>query len=211
MARQMDQSKVKELKETFSLFDKDGDGNITATELESVMRSLGHDPTGDEIQDMMKSVDVDGNGTIDFQEFLSMMGSRPSVHAVDRDVEIREMFRVFDVDGNGFISAAELRRAMSNLGEDLTEDEIDEMIRVADKDGDGQIDFEEFVKMSRLAHPEPPKSITLDVPSQPDSPESPEDGKKEKKGSFKKKRGSFKKRLMQLAGKDSSDRRDKDS
>jgi calmodulin len=58
-----------------------------------------------------------------------------------------ESFKVFDEDGNGVISAAELRHVMTNLGEELTDEEVDEMIRGADVDGDGQINYEEFVKM----------------------------------------------------------------
>ena len=61
-----------------------------------------------------------------------------------------EAFKVFDKDGNAFISAAELKHAMSNLGEKLTDEEVDDMIREADIDGDGQINFEEFVKVPDL-------------------------------------------------------------
>ena len=52
-----------------SLFDKDGDGTITTKELGTVMRSLGQNPTEDELQEMILEVDVDGSGSIDFQEF----------------------------------------------------------------------------------------------------------------------------------------------
>ncbi|RUS78137.1 hypothetical protein EGW08_014110 [Elysia chlorotica] len=109
------------------------------------MRSLGQNPTEAELQDMINEVDVDGNGTIDFAEFLTMM-SRKRTDG-DEDEEIREAFRVFDKDGNGFISKFELRQVMSNLGEKLTDAEIDEMIREADMDGDGQVNYDEFVKM----------------------------------------------------------------
>jgi len=37
------------------------------------MRSLGQNPTEAELQDMINEVDADGNGTIDFPEFLSLM------------------------------------------------------------------------------------------------------------------------------------------
>uniref|UniRef100_A0A8C5MPD6 EF-hand domain-containing protein n=1 Tax=Leptobrachium leishanense TaxID=445787 RepID=A0A8C5MPD6_9ANUR len=40
------------------------------------MRSLGQNPTEAELQDMINEVDADGNGTIDFPEFLTMMARR---------------------------------------------------------------------------------------------------------------------------------------
>jgi len=132
-------------KEAFSLFDKDGDGTITTKELGTVMRSLGQNPTEAELQDMINEVDADGNGTIDFPEFLSLMARK--MKDTDTEEELIEAFKVFDRDGNGFISAAELRHVMTNLGEKLTDEEVDEMIREADVDGDGQINYEEFVKM----------------------------------------------------------------
>ncbi|CAH8661470.1 unnamed protein product [Heterobilharzia americana] len=107
MADQLTEEQIAEFKEAFSLFDKDGDGTITTKELGTVMRSLGQNPTEAELQDMINEVDADGNGTIDFPEFLTMMARK--MKDTDSEEEIREAFRVFDKDGNGFISAAELR------------------------------------------------------------------------------------------------------
>ncbi|KAJ3353102.1 hypothetical protein GGF32_003204 [Allomyces javanicus] len=145
VADQLTEEQIAEFKEAFSLFDKDGDGTITTKELGTVMRSLGQNPTEAELQDMINEVDADGNGTIDFPEFLTMMARK--MKDSDSEEEIKEAFKVFDKDGNGYISAAELRHVMTNLGEKLSEDEVDEMIREADVDGDGQINYEEFVKM----------------------------------------------------------------
>src|SRR5271154_4230256 len=78
------------------------------------MRSLGQNPTEAELQDMINEVDADGNGTIDFPEFLTMMARK--MKDTDSEEEIKEAFKVFDKDGNGFISAAELRHVMTNLG-----------------------------------------------------------------------------------------------
>ena len=144
-AHGLSKEQVDEFKEAFALFDKDGDGSITTRELGTIMRSLGQNPTEAELQDMINEVDLDGNGTIDFPEFLSMMAKK--LTEPDSEKDIREAFKVFDKDGNGFICAGELRHVMTNLGEKLTDEEVDEMIKEADIDGDGQIDFNEFMNM----------------------------------------------------------------
>ena len=145
MADQLTEEQITAFKEAFSLFDRDGDGTITTKELGIVMRSLAQNPTDAELQDMINEVDADGNGTIDFPEFLTMMTIK--MKDANSKEEIREAFRVFDRDGNGFISAAELRHVMTNLSEKLTDKEVNKIIREADIDGDGQVNYEEFVTM----------------------------------------------------------------
>jgi calmodulin len=109
------------------------------------MRSHGQNPTEAELQDMINEVDADGNGTIEFPEFLTLMARK--IRNEDTDEELIEVFKLFDRDANGFISALELRQALTNLGEKLTDEEVDEMIREADVDGDGQINYQEFLEM----------------------------------------------------------------
>jgi len=94
---------------------------------------------------MINEVDADGNGTIDFPEFLAMMARRTS--HIDSEEELREAFRTCDNDGDGYISTTELWQMMANLGERLTVSEVEDMIRVADADGDGKVNYEDFVKM----------------------------------------------------------------
>jgi len=139
----MTEEQIEEFKEAFNLFDKNGDGTITPKQLGTAMRSFGQNPTDDQLRDMTNEVDCDGNGTIDFPEFLVMM-SRQMRESED---EIKEAFKVFDKDGTGSISAAELRHVMSNLGEKLTDAEIEEMVREADVNGDGQVNYDQFVQM----------------------------------------------------------------
>jgi len=123
----------------------DGDGTISTRELGTVMRSLGQNPTEAELQDMVNEVDADGNGTIDFPEFLSLMSRK--MKDTDTEEELIEVFKLFDQDGSGYISAKELSHVMSNLGEKMTDDELDEMLKQADVDADGNFNYEEFIKI----------------------------------------------------------------
>ncbi|KAK6183521.1 hypothetical protein SNE40_010991 [Patella caerulea] len=136
---------ISEFREAFTLFDKDGDGFVTADELGTVMRALGGTITDAELNEMVASVDTDKNNLIDFPEFLTYMAK--TLSKKESPDTVLEAFAVFDKDNNGFISARELRHVMTNLGERLTDEEVDEMIREADMDGDGQINYTEFVKL----------------------------------------------------------------
>uniref|UniRef100_A0A915DZN0 EF-hand domain-containing protein n=1 Tax=Ditylenchus dipsaci TaxID=166011 RepID=A0A915DZN0_9BILA len=138
---------VEEFKQAFELFDRDGDGKVTAKELNIVMKNLGQTPTEEELVEMIKEIDEDGNGTIEFEEFVKMMSAK--VKESENEKELREAFQVFDKDNDGFISPHELRFVMLNLGEQLSELEVVEMIREADLDGDGKVNFSEFVYMMR--------------------------------------------------------------
>jgi calmodulin len=63
---------------------------------------------------MIDEVDADGNGTIEFPEFLTMMARRMS--SIDSEEELREAFRACDKDGDGYISTVELWQMMATLG-----------------------------------------------------------------------------------------------
>jgi calmodulin len=145
MSEHLTEDKIAEFREAFEIFDKDKDGYITIKELGEIMKNLGQQPTEAELQDMINEVDVDGNGNIDFKEFLGLMARK--MRDTDTEEELIEAFKVFDRDGNGLISAQELKHVMISLGEKITDEEVDEMIKEADIDGDGYINYEEFVRM----------------------------------------------------------------
>lgn len=134
-----------ELEVVFKKFDVNGDGKISCSELGSVMSSLGHHCTEVELQCMVREADADGDGFIDFSEFVEI-----NTKGVDGDAameDIRSAFLVYDVDRNGAISAEELHQVLRSLGERTSMAECMDMIKGVDSDGDGQVSFEEFKMM----------------------------------------------------------------
>lgn len=143
MRAKLNSKRIREIRDAFSIFDKDGDGTISAAELGAVMRSLGMDPTPRDLERLMKAVDTDGSGVIEFQEFLDLMSENNEISEED----IMDAFRLFDKDGNGSINKTEIRYVVNSIGMRLSDEQIDDMIRVADKDGDGDISYVEFIKL----------------------------------------------------------------
>ena len=109
------------------------------------MQSLGFEAKNQTIYQMIKDIDGDGNGEIDFDEFLQLMTSR--LAGSDTQEDIQKIFELFDDDKTGYISLQNLKRVANELGENMNDAELLEMIERADLDQDGQISPDEFFKI----------------------------------------------------------------
>lgn len=137
-----------ELEQVFKKFDVNGDGKISASELGSIMGSLGHPATDDELRIMIQEVDSDGDGFINLKEFVEL-----NTKDIDYDEvleNLKDAFEVFDIDKNGAISAEELQDVLQSLGEECTLAECRKMISGVDADGNGTISFDEFKVMMMM-------------------------------------------------------------
>mmetsp|Transcript_24260 Transcript_24260/g.52329 ORF Transcript_24260/g.52329 Transcript_24260/m.52329 type:complete len:161 (-) Transcript_24260:311-793(-) len=133
---------IEELRQAFDLFDTDGSGTIDPKELRAAMQSLGFEAKNQTIYQMIKDIDKDGTGEIDFDEFLDLMTSR--LAGSDTKEDVQKIFELFDDDKTGYVSLQNLKRVAHELGENMDDAELLEMIERADTDQDGQISSEEF-------------------------------------------------------------------
>ncbi|CAE8623275.1 unnamed protein product [Polarella glacialis] len=147
IASQMSDAQIKSLRDIFMSLDSDGDGLLTAKELTDGMNKAGFTEIPADFAAILKDVDSNGSGVIDYTEFLAATLDKKAY--IQEDV-VWAAFRVFDRDGNGKISKQELEQVL-NDGEvaALAVRDIAELLQEVDKNGDGEIDFDEFFTMMR--------------------------------------------------------------
>ncbi|XP_064622991.1 uncharacterized protein LOC135485151 isoform X2 [Lineus longissimus] len=136
---------VNEIREAFSLFDIENVGEITARELGSVLTAHGYTASEEALVHMLNDIDEDESGTIEFNEFCSLMSRK--LRPKEQEEEIQAAFKAFDKDNDGYITAQELKSYMTDLGQNLSMREVEAMITEADEDQDGRISYNEFCKL----------------------------------------------------------------
>merc|ERR1711906_85498 len=111
----LNEEQLDEIREAFSLFDSDASGAIDVRELKAAMRALGFEVKNEELKKMVSDIDGDGNGTIEFSEFLTMMTGKMGEKDSREDIE--KVFELFDDDSTSKISFRNLARVAEELGE----------------------------------------------------------------------------------------------
>ncbi|KAK4752484.1 hypothetical protein SAY87_021282 [Trapa incisa] len=145
IAENLSEEDIQGLKAMFANMDTDKSGTITYEELKTGLARLGSKLTEAEVRQLMDAADVDGNGTIDYIEFITATMHR---HKLERDDHLYKAFQHFDKDNSGFITRDEIEIAMREyqMGDEAT---IKEIIAEVDTDNDGKINYDEFCAMMR--------------------------------------------------------------
>ncbi|GLT83267.1 hypothetical protein SLE2022_015660 [Rubroshorea leprosula] len=145
IAQNLSEEEIKGLKSMFTNMDTDKSGTITYEELKTGLARLGSKLSEAEVKQLMEAADVDGNGTIDYIEFITATMHR---YRLEREEHLHKAFKYFDKDDSGYITKDELETAMKGYGMD-DEASIREVISEVDTDHDGRINYEEFCAMMR--------------------------------------------------------------
>lgn len=141
MSDDLTADQITEYRDAFMMFDVDGSGAISTHELGSLMRSLGAAPTAAELEGFIDDVDVNGDGEVDFDEFLVLMEQQKN--ASDPMEELSDAFKIFEKDGR--ISMLDLYRVMSCLGDKLSPDDAMDFVKELPFDQDGFMETEELI------------------------------------------------------------------
>lgn len=134
---------TEEMERIFAQMDKNNDGMLSKEEIkDGYEEHFGMAIDDDEIDKMFAAIDTDGNGTIDYSEFLMATMNEQQLLSKER---LKGAFKMFDKDGSGTISKDEIREVLGNIEEDTANLILSEV----DENDDGEISFEEFEKMMR--------------------------------------------------------------
>lgn len=89
--------------------DTDNDGNLTLDEILEAEKQVSGLKLGNKWKDILYQCDLDGNGKIDFQEFLTAAINHQKILTKEN---IKYVFETFDTNNDGTIEISEFRSAM---------------------------------------------------------------------------------------------------
>ena len=147
MAIQLTGEEFEAIRDAFAAVDKDGDGQLTKSE----MREHIKEDNNDKADFMMKLMDLDNNEVIEFLEFLEMTAFLVYDKGIDQP-KLKRMFKALDKDGSGFLDSGEMTQFFKMMYGNIrvpnfpSQDEIAELLKSMDPNDDGKVDIEEFVK-----------------------------------------------------------------
>ncbi|XP_015521226.1 troponin C, isoallergen Bla g 6.0101-like isoform X2 [Neodiprion pinetum] len=143
---ELSKEQMDQLQLAFNAFDPEKKGCISTDMIGTILAMLGHELDDRTLRDLVSELDIDGTGEIQFEEFC-MLASRFIVEEDTEAIakELREAFLLYDREGNGYITTDVFRDILSELDDNLPEEELDMMIDEIDADGSGTVDFEEFM------------------------------------------------------------------
>ena len=121
-----DTESLNQLRSCFRLFDKDGDGGISAAELKNVSCNLGEQTSYEMAQEMIAMADTDGDGQVGFDEFVLLMTGQPlpdvAPHlatpvADEEEAEVQRLFDDADTSKSGALNSAGVVQLATQLCE----------------------------------------------------------------------------------------------
>ena len=130
------------LREVFIIFDESGSGKLTKDQLiKGLNNVLSSEESEKEVNRLMSIIDVDGNGFIEYEEFLRAGLNKEKIITKEN---LETSFKLYDINKRGKINAKELGMVLGQGEDDLNESVWQELIDEADIDKDCEINFNDF-------------------------------------------------------------------
>ncbi|CAD5194369.1 unnamed protein product [Musa acuminata subsp. malaccensis] len=146
IAEHLSVEEVEVIRDMFKLMDTDNNGKVSFEELKTGLQKVGSQLAESEMKLLMEAADVDGNGALDYGEFVAVI---IHLQRLSNDEHLRRAFMFFDKDGSDFIELDELSEALADESGQTDINVLHDILREVDTDQDGRISYEEFVAMMK--------------------------------------------------------------
>ncbi|KAJ4458869.1 putative centrin 4 L homeolog [Paratrimastix pyriformis] len=156
---QLTEGQLSDIRNAFLVFVQNPDeekalqSKIDVKDVRVVLRSLGYEPSKEELKLLYSSIDKDQSGTINFDTFLSLLTTRmASKETKDQITKAFRLFTAYRREGPEpeLISFEDLRTVAHQIGFEVSDDELRTMMAEVDTDGDGLIDLNDFMAVARI-------------------------------------------------------------
>ncbi|KAG8057386.1 hypothetical protein GUJ93_ZPchr0002g25790 [Zizania palustris] len=131
VAKNLPMEEIDKYTQMFHMMDKGNSGNLTIEDLKLGLQINGHPVPETEIKMLLEAGDLDGNGTLDCEEFLTVL---LHIKKMSNEEYLPKAFKFFDKDGNGFIEMEELMEALADGELGPTEQVVKDIIHDIDMD-----------------------------------------------------------------------------
>ena len=136
---------TKELRKCFIQFDTNGDGRLDREELINGLKMVDtKNNLEQEVDRVMNIIDVDGNGFIEYEEFLRAGLDKKVILTQDN---LKTAFQMFDINHRDKINSKELGQVLGRGDTNINDNIWKELIDEADLNKDGEVDYDEFTKL----------------------------------------------------------------
>ncbi|WOK97135.1 hypothetical protein Cni_G05843 [Canna indica] len=131
IAEHLSIEEVEVIRDMFKLMDTDNNGKVSFEELRAGLQKVGSQLAEAEMKLLMEAADVDGNGVLDYGEFVAVI---IHLQRLSNDEHLRRAFMFFDKDGSNFIELDELNEALADESGQTDIEVLNDIIREVDTD-----------------------------------------------------------------------------
>ena len=140
----------------FLVFEQNDSGALPFPQFEEavreMVRDIGLEPSSTQVKRLFRQVDKDGNGRVDFEEFLKLFSQlyqskkqRSASTAYHDEQKIEKLLKLFDTDGDGLLCVDEFQNVVDRLGMRLGSEETKLLFKNLDGNEDGRINLNELI------------------------------------------------------------------
>ena len=142
----LQEERRKLMKEVLDLFDPNNEGYVKTKDIAKILKAMGRTLEEDDEQNFIEAADPENTNEISKENFLA---TAEAMFSLSKEVikELLDAFKVFDINNTGKIFVKNLKKVLTNYGQEFNEEEVDEILKYINIDREGNIIIKDFINI----------------------------------------------------------------